>query len=738
MPPLFFERTEAVLHHDLPQHHTHRILFFRDFRIVRVAELTEIIKGSAHIDFPLRVHVKQRQIHRAAPAVAGMLRNIPLREEDGLIQFRVEVFLHAGILRIQRPVHKVRDCHLRAVSIEDLQPVALTHQLIADLFQRGGSLCRQHGQRLFVSVDAVSYKIVGGIVTDLQNGIRYRLAQEHKVGGVIREHDVRLLLREPRRSAGGHVFLQIRKEEHIVIQVVCSFRENIQPRRIIRRIHVRHDQFAAIADIGAAELRNRFRIGLHYCSQVKRPVGHGAVGLPVQGIDGQRFHPGRDNDRLRHIAVLTVKADDGPDICLSGRRYDLGISLRRFFCKAPADGINRNQPVAKSRRFFALSAVVLLQKFLAHLSALGEPGENDPSAVVFMIQIPAERGGNVFISGLSGLLPFCLREIICVDRHLPVIWRKQTPRILVDPFFQIEGIEEVPLEFVIEIKGVGLAFCIHSRTDQENIDLLIPSFFKICPVIRQAVIRRSIQAAFLILLGGPCDPVCVDPGKVIFHGDRNESFCRIIRRFLLPVLCAPFPDIVIRNDHIRLRRIRIPAVDRIIHHAGVASAVPEREHRPLSDLSFHINGFVAVQVFLDKAACNDQFIAVFIFEVHVRRDILTARLLDFKIRADHMIGRDVIPVRGVRDNGPGRSALRAADHINRKVIFIQVLYKLYHRKIGVVNVPHVLKARGIFLPELDRVLVEFLHCHTGIRFGKVPCQILICRVSGFNGCRDLF
>ena len=46
----------------------------------------------------------------------------------------------------------------------------------------------------------------------------------------------------------------------------------------------------------------------------------------------------------------------------------------------------------------------------------------------------------------------------------------------------------------------------------------------------------------------------------------------------------------------------VPAVDRVVEHARIAAAVSKGQHRALSDLPLNIDGFVAVEVFLNEAA----------------------------------------------------------------------------------------------------------------------------------------
>ena len=142
-------------------------------------------------------------------------------------------------------------------------------------------------------------------------------------------------------------------------------------------------------------------------------------------------------------------------------------------------------------------------------------------------------------------------------------------------------------------------------------------------------------------------------------------------------------------------------------------------------------------ILLDESAGDDQFVAVFIFEIHVRRLCFVASLLDLKNRADHMGRRDVIFDGRVCHDRAGGGALRAADHIDREVVLIQVPDQLRHRKVHVVNVPHIVEAGGIFLAELDGIIVEFFNGHAGVSFGEVPCKGFIGKVSGLDGSGDL-
>ena len=65
-----------MIQHEILQEHAVRVLRFTDAVIIRMAFFTKIVKRAAHVDILLRRHIKQRQIHGAAAAVPGVLRDI--------------------------------------------------------------------------------------------------------------------------------------------------------------------------------------------------------------------------------------------------------------------------------------------------------------------------------------------------------------------------------------------------------------------------------------------------------------------------------------------------------------------------------------------------------------------------------------------------------------------------------------------------------------------------------------
>ena len=97
VPPFLGEGQEASPEHGAAKEHAVGVLFFGDARIIRMAQLSEKVKGTAHIEFPLRPHIKQRQIHGAAAAVAGMPGDVAAWDQIAFFETGIEVRLHARV-----------------------------------------------------------------------------------------------------------------------------------------------------------------------------------------------------------------------------------------------------------------------------------------------------------------------------------------------------------------------------------------------------------------------------------------------------------------------------------------------------------------------------------------------------------------------------------------------------------------------------------------------------------------
>ena len=147
-------------------------------------QLAEIIKGTAHVELLSGAHVKQREIHRAAAAVAGFARDISSLKQLLLLQIRVKIGLHAQIEVLDAPQHKVFHRACWTIRIEHLDPIALGVQLARHGLERPRRLNRQKRHRLLVAVDAIPHKIVGGVVANLLDDPRNIVRQQHEAAGI--------------------------------------------------------------------------------------------------------------------------------------------------------------------------------------------------------------------------------------------------------------------------------------------------------------------------------------------------------------------------------------------------------------------------------------------------------------------------------------------------------------------------------------------------------------------------
>lgn len=117
MPPFGVYRFKTMSYHSIAEYHAVDILFVCYSFIIRTGERTEIIVCTTHIHFFFSFHIKECKIDSAATAVPGVIGYISLAEEDGFIDFRVEVFLHSRIIRIRCPINEMCYCSLWPVCI---------------------------------------------------------------------------------------------------------------------------------------------------------------------------------------------------------------------------------------------------------------------------------------------------------------------------------------------------------------------------------------------------------------------------------------------------------------------------------------------------------------------------------------------------------------------------------------------------------------------------------------------
>ena len=70
MPPFAVKRRKSVPHHDIPEVHAVQVLLVGDSPVVGMGFFAEQVKWASHVNFFSRLHIEQRQIHRASPRMA--------------------------------------------------------------------------------------------------------------------------------------------------------------------------------------------------------------------------------------------------------------------------------------------------------------------------------------------------------------------------------------------------------------------------------------------------------------------------------------------------------------------------------------------------------------------------------------------------------------------------------------------------------------------------------------------
>lgn len=184
-----------------------------------------------------------------------------------------------------------------------------------------------------------------------------------------------------------HIFLQIAVEELVVVQVVHSIGEDGQHRGIFLGCHIGHFQGASHRiNIGSGELRNfdddvSVIVG-EAGAQILLFPGRGAVGFPVQRIDGQRFGAAGNHQRVGDGFRFAVERNNHTGVVLPSGKLKVGVLLQLFLGDTPANGVAGHQQVVD---IFVGEAV--FQQAKAHVSTLGEPGQDDGLTVVVVLQI---------------------------------------------------------------------------------------------------------------------------------------------------------------------------------------------------------------------------------------------------------------------------------------------------------------------------------------------------------------
>jgi len=119
--------------------------------------------------------------------MARMTCKIATMEEFGLGTLGIEILLHALIFKVATPSDEEIDSHLRTVGIEDLQTIALLHEVIADELEAICCLTSEIGHRTFVTRDTLAHEVVGREVANLLDDIGTNVRKEHEVSINLRE-----------------------------------------------------------------------------------------------------------------------------------------------------------------------------------------------------------------------------------------------------------------------------------------------------------------------------------------------------------------------------------------------------------------------------------------------------------------------------------------------------------------------------------------------------------------------
>ena len=102
----------------------------------------------------------EREVHRAAAAVAGLGRDVALLEHPALAHARVELGLHRLVREVLAPLDEGVDRALRPVAVVDLERVALRPHDLLHAREPLGRLRREQAHVLAVAGDPPAHEVV--------------------------------------------------------------------------------------------------------------------------------------------------------------------------------------------------------------------------------------------------------------------------------------------------------------------------------------------------------------------------------------------------------------------------------------------------------------------------------------------------------------------------------------------------------------------------------------------------
>lgn len=103
-----------------------------------------------------------------------------LRDDESLVNFGIEIRLHADIGSVGGPLHKIIDGTLRAVGVEDFETVAEFFEVVADGEERVGGGTSEEGDGLLIAGDAFADEVEGTIIAYFKNNIGHDIGDGDK------------------------------------------------------------------------------------------------------------------------------------------------------------------------------------------------------------------------------------------------------------------------------------------------------------------------------------------------------------------------------------------------------------------------------------------------------------------------------------------------------------------------------------------------------------------------------
>ena len=125
-----------------------------------MGHLAEHVERTSHVDFLTGLHVEQRKIYSAPPAVRRLGCDITFGEKFLLYEIRIKIFLHADVIIFYTPHDEMLYGTLRPVTVKHFHPVTLDIKLVAHCLKRSCRLFGNYRAWLFISVNLIADEII--------------------------------------------------------------------------------------------------------------------------------------------------------------------------------------------------------------------------------------------------------------------------------------------------------------------------------------------------------------------------------------------------------------------------------------------------------------------------------------------------------------------------------------------------------------------------------------------------